>query len=115
MSALAFGLRPPRNEDDGFLLSQQVILARQQLLGLGVVSAGIALLIFVTFFGMVPPLLLAAWAVLALLGIGVTLSAIRVRRKNTPPSDPHRSARRLFLRFVLISALWGGVFWLSRP
>lgn len=115
MSALAFGLRPPRNEDDGFLLSQQVILARQQLLGLGVVSAGIALLIFVTFFGMVPPLLLAAWAVLALLGVGVTLSAIRVRRKNTPPSDPHRSARRLFLRFVLISALWGGMFWLTMP
>lgn len=115
MSAFSFGLRPPRDEDQRFLVSQQVILARQQLLGLGVVSTGIALLILITFFQTAPPFLIVAWAGLALLGIAVTISALRLRRKESAPSDPHRSAQRLLVRFLIISVLWGGAFWLTMP
>jgi PAS domain S-box-containing protein len=115
MSAFDFGLRPPRDEDQRFLLSQQVILARQQLLGLGVISTGIALLILIAFTGMAPPGLLVGWAVLALFGLGVTISALRLRRKQSAPSNPHRSARRLLVRFLIVSALWGTAFWHTMP
>lgn len=115
MNALAFGIRPPRNDDERFLLSQQVILARQQLLGLGVVSTGIALMIAFTFFNMAPWALLTTWLALAAFGLVVTFSALRLRKKNKPPSNPHRSAQRLLRRFLVISAAWGAAFWFTMP
>ncbi|NQV81925.1 MAG: PAS domain-containing sensor histidine kinase [Alphaproteobacteria bacterium] len=115
MNLFAFGLRPPHDEADRFLLSQQVILARQQLLAVGLVSTGIALLIVATFAGMAPWPVLAAWCALAVFGLAVTRSALRLRRKKSAPSDPYRSARRLLSRFVTISALWGAAFWFTMP
>ncbi|NQV80349.1 MAG: hypothetical protein HQ495_07335 [Alphaproteobacteria bacterium] len=115
MNRSAFGLRPPRDEDDQFLLSQQVILARQQLLAVGLVSTGIALLIIATFADIAPWPVLAAWGALAASGLAVARSALRLRRKKSAPSDPHRSARRLLSRFATISALWGAALWFTMP
>jgi hypothetical protein len=88
MNALAFGVRPPRNDDERFLLSRQVLLARQQLLGLGVISTGVALIIAFTFYSMAPWPLLTIWLVLAGFGLIATISALRLRRKKTRRATP---------------------------
>ena len=115
MNAFAYGLHAPTTENDRFLLSQQVILARRQMLTVGLVSSGVALLIIATFAGTAPAPVLAMWIALAAFGLAVTRSALRLRRKKTAPSDPHRSAQRLLFRFVGISALWGTALWFTMP
>ena len=115
MNAFAYGLHAPTTENDRFLLYQQVILARRQMLTVGLVSSGVALLIIATFAGTAPAPVLAMWIALAAFGLAVTRSALRLRRKKTAPSDPHRSAQRLLFRFVGISALWGTALWFTMP
>lgn len=115
MNAFAYGLRAPETENDRFLLTQQVILARQQMLAVGLISSSVALLIAVTFAATAPGHILAVWVSLAVLGLVVTRSALRLRRKKAAPSDPHRSARRLLVRFVAVSALWGAALWFTMP
>lgn len=116
MTPFAFGLLRPRDEETLFLLKQQVILARQQMLGLGVISTVIALLIGGTFAGMAPWYVTAGWGVLALIGLSVTFSGWRLQRtKGREPTDAHRSAKKFFYQFLVVSALWGAAYWFTMP
>lgn len=116
MGPCAFGLLRPQNDEARLLLTQQVVFARQQVLGLGVVSTVIALLIGTTFTGMAPWPVTAGWGALALIGLVVTVSGWRLqRKKGREPSNAHRSAKKLFYQSLVVSALWGIAYWFTMP
>jgi PAS domain S-box-containing protein len=116
MSAFAFGVRPPSDDDARFLLSQQVIFGRQQVLGLGIISALLALLVALAFFDTSPWPVTAGWFVLVAVGIGIAVSGWRLRKKKgREPRDADRSARKFVRQAVTISILWGAAYWFTMP
>jgi len=116
MSPLVFGVRPPRGDEEQFLLAQQVILARQQMIGLGAVSTVIAIMVAVVFADSAPWPVIVAWGVLAASALSVTWSGIRLqRKKGRMPTDAFRSARKFFYQSLAISTAWGAAYWFTMP
>lgn len=116
MSAFAFGVRPPSDDDARFLLSQQVIFGRQQVLGLGIISSLLALLVALAFVDTSPWPVTAGWFVLVAVGIVIAISGWRLRKKKgREPRDADRSARKFVRQAVTISILWGAAYWFTMP